>query len=132
MTVTVDPTIQAATRRALYRASGGLQVTFSRITGVAPNATLVSATVTAVVRNYLIDTQEAAQEGFSGSMIGGITQGDRQILVMADDLAAHGYPLPVRKSDEIAVESGEKMNVTRVDALKRAIAGCIELVASGV
>jgi len=132
MTVSVDPTIQEATRRAIHRASGGLQATFTRISGVAPTATETSATVTASVRNYVLDPAEAIQEGFTSSQIGGITQGDRLILVMADELANAGYPLPVQKSDNVSLETGEKMNVTRVDARKRGIAGCIELVAAGV
>jgi hypothetical protein len=130
--VNVDPAIREATRRAIYRASGGLQVTFTRVVGIAPNATTTSATVKAVVRDYKIDTPEMGQEGFKAANPGAITQGDREILVMADDLSAAGFPLPVEKGDRVAAETGEKMNVTQVDALKRGIAGCIELVAAGI
>ncbi|MFT4098623.1 MAG: hypothetical protein QM651_16010 [Rhodoblastus sp.] len=128
----VDPTIQEATRRAIYRASGGLQVTFTRQTGIAPAATFVAATVTALVRDYRIDTQEIAQEGFKPTSPGAITQGDREILVMADDLATAGFPLPLLKGDNIVAETGERMNIVSVDARKRTIAGCIEIKASGV
>jgi hypothetical protein len=84
------------------------------------------------VRDYKIDTPEMGQEGFKAANPGAITQGDREILVMADDLSAAGFPLPVEKGDRVAAETGEKMNVTQVDALKRGIAGCIELVAAGI
>lgn len=128
----VDPLIREATRRAIYRASGGLQVTFTRIVGLAPNASVTNATVTAVVRDYKIDTQEIGQEGFKATSPGAITQGDREVLVMADDLANAGFPLPLQKGDRLTAETGEKMNIARIDGLKRAVGGCIEIVAAGV
>lgn len=128
----VDSAIQEATRRALYRASGALQVTFTRVTGIAPNANTTAATVTAVVRDYTIDTQEMGQEGMKPSDIGAITQGDREVLVMADDLVSAGFPMPLQKGDLIAAETSEKMHIVRIDALKRGVAGCIEIVAAGV
>ena len=127
----VNVAIREATRRAIY-AAGGVQVTFTRVTGVAPNAVTKSATVKAVVRHYKIDTRETGQEGFKPASPGAITQGDREILVMADDLAAGGFPLPVQKGDKIAAATGEKMHVISADALKRSVAGCIEIQAAGV
>jgi len=128
----VDTRMREATRRAIYRASGGLLVTFSRVNGVAPNANTTRATVKAQVRNYKMDTREIGQEGFKPLTPGAITQGDREILVMADDLAAAGFPLPVEKGDKIEAQNGEKMHVVSTDALKRAVAGCIEIIAAGV
>jgi len=123
----IDPRHQAMTRRALYRAAANAQVTFQRVTGAAPNVTIASATVCALVRNYLPAGGAVAQQGFSASKVGAITIGERSFLVMADDLAEQGFPLPLRKSDNIlAGDTGEKLVITRVDPYKRALAGAIE------
>jgi hypothetical protein len=118
---------QAMTRRRIYDSAGAAQVTFQRVTGLAPNVTIVSATVTAIVRNYQPDGVAESQTGYSGSQVGAITLGDRQILVMASDLAAQNFPLPLKKGDNALVaDTGEKLKITRVDMTKRAIAACIE------
>lgn len=130
--MTIASRIEEATRSAILRASGRLQVTFRRDAGVAPNVTTVEATVTALVRGYQLNGQEAAQEGFSTSSGGAITQGDRQIFVMAADLMAAGFPLPLMKGDRVLIETGETLVLSSVDALKRAIAGCIEATGTGV
>ena len=54
------------------------------------------------------------------------------VIVMAGDLASKRFPLPLKKNDKIILESGEELNVIEVDANKRAVAGAIELKASGV
>lgn len=127
----------AGYRRAIARA--GITVTFQRWAGAAPNRQLVSsATVTAVVRDYQPDTTAEARTGLAASKQGAITEGDRFIIVLADDLAAQRYPLPVLKNDRIQLPSpasgieGDYLNVTEVDPFKRAMAGAIELKASGV
>lgn len=132
-----DPNITAAYGRALAKA--GITVTFQRWSGAAPNRNLVaSATVTAVVRDYAPDGAAESQTGMSGSKQGAITQGDRMIIVLASDLAAQRFPLPVLKNDRIQLPSyasgieGDYLNVTEVDPYKRAAAGAIELKASGV
>ena len=125
---TVDTRLQSMTSRMVHKAAGGAQVTFQRVTGLAPNATLQSATVTAWVHNYLPDGVAESSSGYSGSQIGSISLGDRQILVMSADLAAQSFPLPLRKGDNVLVaDTGEKLKITRVDMTKRAIAGCVEL-----
>ncbi len=128
---TIDPRYQKMTARMIAKAGGAAQVTFQRVTGLAPNTTLVSATVTAHVRNYQPDTTEASKTGYSASQPGAITLGDREILVMAADLTAQNFPLPLKKGDNALVaDTGEKLKITHVDSTKRAIAGCIE--ATGV
>jgi hypothetical protein len=123
----VDTRYEAMTRRMIVKASGGALVTFQRVTGLAPNTTLISAEVNALVRSYQPDGVAESQSGYSGSQMGAITLGDRQILVMASDLAAKGFPLPLRKNDNaIVADTGEKLKITRVDMTKRAIAACIE------
>ena len=125
---------QSATRAAI--ALAGQPVTFQRVTGVAPNATLTpanGASVTAVVRDYVLDTTADAQAGYSASQPGAITQGDRLFIVMAADLAAAGFPVPVQKGDQILIAaSGELLSVVRVDAGKRYLAGAVEIFAAGV
>jgi hypothetical protein len=125
----IDPSAQAFTRQGIMLV--GIPVTFERVTGYAPNVVIVSATVTAKVMKYALDTVTVAETGYSASKPGAIRQGDRQILVMADDLAAAGFPLPVLKSDRVLVP-GDTINIITVDANKRAMAGCIEIEAAGV
>ena len=94
----------AFTRAGVYRV--GVACTFQRLVGSPPSVTLSpagGARVTAVVRNYLPDTTQESATGYSASQVGSISQGDRQILVMADDLAAAGFVLPVRKGDQVLV-----------------------------
>lgn len=130
----VDAAATAFTRAGVYRV--GQPVTFQRQIGQAPNAVTTpagGAQVTAVVRNYQPDTTAEAASGYSASQIGNITEGDRQIIVMKDDLTAAGFPLPVQKGDQVIIaETGELLSVTRVDPAKRFMANCIELYAIGV
>ena len=125
----IDLSAQAFTRQGIMLV--GIPVTFERVSGYAPNVVIISATVTAKVMKYALDTVTVAETGYSASKPGAIRQGDRQILVMADDLAAAGFPLPVLKSDRVIVP-GDTINIIAVDANKRAMAGCIEIEAAGV
>ena len=114
----------------------GQAVTFQRLVGVAPNVTISptgGAAVTCVVRDYIVDTTETAESGYSASSMGSITQGDRQILVMSADLSSAGFPLPLAKGDQAVIAAtGEVLVITRVDAAKRIMAGCIEAFGTGV
>lgn len=125
-----DLSATAFTRQGIYLV--GIAVTFERITGYAPNVIIVSASVIAKVMKYALDTVTVAETGYSASKPGAIRQGDRQIIVMADDLAAAGFPLPVLKSDRIVLPTGDVLNIIAVDANKRALANCIEIDAAGV
>jgi hypothetical protein len=127
----IDPNAQAAYRRA--RDKVGIEVTFVRQFGAAPKAKTFSAKVTAVVRNYTPDGASVGRTDSSSSKQGAITQGDREIIVLAEDLATKRFPLPVKKNDKVVlVDTGEQLNIVAVDALKRAMAGAIECKASGV
>lgn len=130
--MTPDPNMVAAYGRALARA--GLQVTIKRVTGFAPNPVVeLSVTVQAIVRDYQPDTSEPSEMGYAPSKVGGITQGDRLVIVMASDLATARFPLPLMKNDKIIIVStGDELNVVDVDAFKRVAAGAIELKAAGV
>ena len=122
---------QAAAAQGIYLA--GVSVTFQRLSGVAPSVTTTSATVTALVRSSLPDTTEESETGYSGSKPGGLSQDERQILVMFQDLTAAGFPLPLRKGDQALIAlTGELLAITRVDPLKRAFTGVIEAYGVGV
>ena len=129
---TVDTRYQASTARMIAKASGGAQVTFQRVTGEAPNATTQSATVVAFARGYQPDPTIASQQGLGSSEVGSLAFADRTILVMASDLAAQGFPLPMIKGDIAVLDTGETLTLVRVDSAKRAIAGCIEAFGVGV
>jgi hypothetical protein len=124
-----DPALQAFTAQGVYRA--GVAVTFQRLT--AAGVVTASAQVTALVRNALADTTGPAEAGYSTSKPDAITQEDRQIIVMSADLAALGFPLPLQKTDRVLIPdaTGEVCEVIRIDPYKRALAGAIEIVATG-
>lgn len=123
----VDLSAQAAYRRAIARR--GESVTFQRISGQAPNRTILpapaGATVDCMVMNYM-----AAGDVMAVQPEGGISLGDRMIIVLADDLAHAGFPLPLRKNDKALVQ-GELLNIENLDPSKRGIAGAIEIHAKG-
>jgi hypothetical protein len=128
----VDPAAAAFTAKGVCRA--GVPVTIVRLIGSAPNVTTVSTDVIAIVRNVIADTQEQAQTNYSASKPGAITQDDRLVILMASDLAAAGFPLPVIKGDRVVLDPTtlETVEVTKADRFKRAFAGAIELTVTGV
>ena len=131
----MDANAAAFTRAGILRV--GQQVTFQRLVGQPPSVTLSpagGAVVNAVVRNFNPDTTAVAASGYSASELGAIAEGDRMLIVMAADLAAAGFSLPVQKGDQVVLSgtTGELLVVTRVDAQKRYFAGAIEVVAVGV
>ncbi len=127
----INPGMEAAHRRTIDQ--WGQPITVQRLSGAAPNVTTQSATVTAVVRLMKPDNVEPSQQGYGASGLGGVTQTDRFIILMASDLAVAGFPVPVKKNDKIVLSTtGEKLNVTMVDGEKRSQAGAVELYAGGV
>jgi hypothetical protein len=126
----IDGSAEAFTRLGIQLV--GIPVRFERVTGYAPNVVITSATVTAKVMKYALDTVTVSETGYTASKPGAIRQGDREVLVMAADLAAEGFPLPVLKSDRIVLATGDTLLIIAVDANKRAMAGCIEIDAAGV
>lgn len=112
----------------------GVAVTFNRISGYAPNVTVIaSASINAIVRAVTADTTEVAATGYSASQVGSISQDDRLVIVMAADLTAAGFPLPVMKGDQVVLPAtSETLEVTKVDPYKRALTGAIEVTVTGV
>ena len=122
----------SAYRNAMAR--NPVAVTIQRVAGYAPNVTTVaSVVVTAIVRNVTADTTAAAQAGLSAATPGAVQQADRLVIVLADDLAAAGFPVPVAKGDQLVLpDASELITVIRVDPYKRAIAGAIEIFVAGI
>ena len=121
----VDVSAQSALRNMI--AQIGESVTFQRISGVAPNATVLSVEIMARVRGYSPESAEVSQTGYAAAQAGSITQTDRKVIVVAADLAAAGFPLPVLKNDKVILADNTKSNVTMIDAHKRSFSGGIEL-----
>lgn len=119
----IDPNAVAGYREAI--AVRGEAVTFRRKTGQAPNVQEFDAPVMAIVMNYQVqpDVMPVMPEG-------GVTLGDKMIIVLAADLADKNFPLPLRKNDKALVQ-GEWLNVETLDPSKRGIAGAIEVHAKG-
>lgn len=112
----------------------GVPVIFNRISGYAPNVTTVaSASITAIVRMMTPDSTAVAETGYSAHNAGSISQDDRLVIVMADDLTAADFPLPVMKGDRVVLSAtSEEFEVTKVDPYKRALTGAIEVTIAGV
>jgi len=121
----VDFSAQAALRNMI--AQIGESVTFQRLSGVDASTTITSVSIMARVRGYNPETTEVAESGYSVSQVGALTQTQRKIVVVAADLAAAGFPLPVLKHDKILLADGTKGDVTEVDAHKRSTSGGIEI-----
>jgi len=131
-----DPAAVAAYREALSPppVGAGVSVVINQVSGFAPNFTVdASATVNAAVRMILADRTAPAADGLGAAQPGAIEQGDRIVIVMADDLTAAGFPRPMQRGDQVVLpNASEVLNVLRVDPYKRAFAGAIELTVVGV
>jgi hypothetical protein len=126
----IDPAAQAAHRRALQRR--GEPVTVERLSGTAPNVVYFHANVVAFISDDRDDVQQPSRAGYGGSALGSLTQTNRDIIMMAADLVAARFPLPLQKNDKIILCNGDKLNIVRVDAHKRIRAGAIEATAAAV
>jgi len=125
-----DLAIVAAYVRAIARRPE--QVTIERLAGAAPSVTVAaSATVDAVVRNVSSDSTNEQVEG--SVRPGGIPQSRVEIILLAADLEAVGFPLPVEQFDKVTLSStGARLAVVNVDMHVRALSGAIVLRAAGV
>jgi hypothetical protein len=78
--------------------------------------TLKRGTAEAVVRAKL--------SGYApDELVGGITQGDRHIIMLAEDLAAAGWEGDPKRNDVILRSDGRKLNIENVDASTRRLQG---------
>jgi len=127
----IDPGAQALTASGVRRS--GVSVAFQRRTGFAPNVVVVAANVIAIIQTVQADSSAPDEGSMPASKTGSIKEDQRFVIVMAADLTNAGFPLPLRANDKIVVtDTGELLNIDRIDAYKRAMAGAIEIYASGV
>lgn len=96
----------------------GEWVTIRRFTGAGANRPKFDLEVRARVMEYS-----------PAELVGGIIQGDRKLIVLAQDLTDGGFTLPLRKGDK-AVVRGKELNVEGADDSTRRAAG--ELIAIDV
>jgi hypothetical protein len=131
--VSVDPAIQASYRDAIARR--GRDVKFRRITGEAPNAGKVDAVVKAIVMTATPDPLSSMRSGYSEREGAGMTFRARHLIVMADDLTTEGFPLPLKENDIVFLDAAaekRRLSITMADPETRALAGAIDVIASGV
>lgn len=107
-----------AQARSTYRRMMGLvgeTVLIRRYTGTGANRPRFDAEVTARVTEY--EPKE---------LTGTIQQGDRKLIVLAEDLMQAQFPTPIKKGDK-AVVRGKELNIEAPDDNTRRIDG--ELIA---
>lgn len=99
-------------RDAIAEAGDG-SVTFRRYYGAGASRPKFEATVPAKVSGY--GPQDLA---------GPIQQGDVRVIVIASDLSAKRFPLPVRNGDKVVVD-GRELSVVSPDAATRRVGGVV-------
>ncbi len=57
-------------------------------------------------------------------LVGPISEGDRRVIVSADDVAASGFPLPLRENDRVDL-GGRLLTIKYVDDTTRRVAGVL-------
>ena len=98
-------------KRALDLA--GEQIVIRRYAGTGPNRPKLEEPARARVTDF-----EAAE------LVGGIQQGDRKLIVLAEDLETAQFPLPLVKGDK-AVVRGKEMNIEAADDSTRRVGGVL-------
>jgi len=67
----------------------------------------------------------ARQSGYGADeLVGDVVQGDRRVILLAEDVYAHRFPVPVRRNDRLLI-AGEELNVEAVDDNTRRISGAL-------
>jgi len=129
----IDRGAEAAFVRAIARV--GVWVTFRRVTGSPPSATVTGARVQALIRGMRPDTTAVSESGYSASQPGALAQADREVMAMTADLVAAGFPLPLQTGDRIVLDAddgGEALTITQPDPLRRKFAGVVSCQAAGL
>lgn len=103
--------IKASYRRALDQV--GEAVTVRRYSGTGPSRTKTDVAVTGRLLEY--DPAELA---------GGIEQGDRKLILLAEDIAGGGITLPLTVDDRVVVR-GKEMRLLAPDDSTRRVAGVL-------
>jgi hypothetical protein len=121
----INENARAAYRRA-FKAAGAIPVTFRRVIGQDESATATDIEVHAIFRGYSATAPIGAPAAPHD-----ISEGDRQFIVIEEDLRDAGFPLPLVKNDAIII-GPETFNIVDIDYGTRRIAGAIEGRARGV
>lgn len=103
--------IKAEYRRMMN--ARGETVTIRRYSGSGASRAWSEADVVAVVSDFM-----------PHELVGGIVQGDRKIVVLAQDLIDAQAPLDLRKGDK-AVVRGRELNIEAADDNTRRVAGVL-------
>jgi len=126
-----DPSIVSAYRNAFARRA--VPVVVERIIGFGASQTVIAATVPGVVQGNTVSTSASARTDYAATEPGAISQGDREVLLLADDLEREAFPLPLAKNDRITLPgSSERLSISRLDPHTRALAGAIICIVTGV
>lgn len=135
--MSINPAAVESYRRAIV-GRGDQKVIVRRISGIAPNTKNTDAKVGAIITDYV---REKPTGG--GAAEGAITLGARNVVVMAADLRALRFPLPIVKHDKIVINADpaqlgngaaagdEELDVMNDDPNRMHIAGAIEIIAEG-
>lgn len=110
---------------AAYRRSLGQFETIAirRFSGTGPSRPYFDYTCLARVTDFQPD-----------ELAGNIQQGDRKVIVLAEDLVAAQFPAPVRKGDAIVVGGSKVLNIEAADDASRRVGARViayQLVARG-
>jgi hypothetical protein len=106
----MTPTQARATYRRMMTLVGET-VSIRRYTGTGANRPRFDAEVTARVTEY-----EPSE------LVGTIVQGDRKVIVLAEDLFTAQFPIPPKKGDKVVVR-GKELNIEAPDDNTRRIQG---------
>ena len=101
----------ASYRRSLDRV--GEDIIIRRYTGAGSNRPKFDATVRGRVIEYL-----------PKELVGTIQQGDRKLIILAEELVTAGFSLPLRKGDK-AVVRGKELNIEAPDDNTRRVQGVL-------
>lgn len=101
--------VQDAYRRALGSLGNGEEILMRRYTGTGSNRPRFDVAVAARVVDYM-----------PNELVGDIKQGDRRLIVLAEDLVARQYPMPVKRTDRVVVR-GKECSIEALDDNTRRI-----------
>lgn len=80
---------------------------------------------TGASRSSVTDTARCRSVGYQpAELVGNVIQGDRRVIVYADDLVGGAITLPLRKNDKVLLD-GRELNIEAVDDTTRRIAGTL-------
>lgn len=105
--------IKADYRAALDRVGTPAEVIIRRYTGAGTNRPRFDTPVRGRVVGYS-----------PNDLVGSIVQGDRKIIILAEDLIAAQFPLPVLTSDK-AVVRGKELAIMAADDSTRRVQGVL-------